>query len=379
MATDGATTLSFGQLGWTADRRMAFAPHAAAGLLPGRVVSSAGTLAVTEAGPAEVVIQRRFVRHAADRTAFPAVGDWLALEPLADQPLSDQPRQMALRAVLPRSGAFIRQRLSDGQPQVLASNVDVAFLVSGLDGDLNLRRIERYLLLALDGDITPVVVLNKVDVAVDLGRAVTEVHSVAAGTRVVITSAIDGTGLDEMRTFLGSGQTACLLGSSGVGKSTITNALLGEERQTVKSLREDDSKGRHTTTHRELFVLPGGGLLIDTPGLRTVGVLGESGAVEATFDEIGSLARNCRFSDCQHDREPGCAVQAAIETGELAPERFASHQKLEAERHSAEVRADDRARREAERRLDKFYKRHKRALKQRENGGDRVDGDRWRR
>ncbi len=370
MAPQGSTTLSLAQLGWTADSKRAFAPHAAAGLLPGRVVTSEGPLAITEAGPTEVVIQRRFVRQAADRTAFPAVGDWLALEPLAEQPRSDHPRQMALREVLPRSGAFIRQRLSDGQPQVLASNVDVAFLVAGLDYDLNLRRLERYLVLALDGGVTPVVVLNKADIAIDLGRAVTEVHSVAAGTRVVVTSAVDGAGLDEMRAFLGPGQTACLLGSSGVGKSTITNSLLGEARQTVKALREDDSKGRHTTTHRELFALPGGGLLIDTPGLRTVGVLGESGAVEATFDEIGTLARACRFNDCQHDREPGCAVQAAIETGALAADRLASHHKLEAERRSAEVRADDRARREAERRLDKFYKRHKRALKQRKDGDD---------
>ncbi len=365
MALHETTAISFAQLGWTADRRMAFMPHAAAGLLPGRVISSEGNLAVTEAGPAAVIIQRRFTRQARDRTAYPAVGDWLALEPL-----SDHPRQMALREVLPRSGAFVRNRLSDGQPQVLASNVDVAFLVSGLDNDLNLRRIERYLVLASDGDITPVVVLNKADIAIDLARAVSEIHSVAAGTRVVVTSAIDGTGLDEMRTYLGPGLTACLLGSSGVGKSTITNALLGEERQAVKSLREDDSKGRHTTTHRELFALPGAGLLIDTPGLRTVGVLGESGAVEAMFDEIGTLARACRFSDCRHDREPGCAVQAALGTGELTAERYASHQKLEAERRSAESRADDRSRREAERRRDKFYKRHKRALKQRKDGDD---------
>ncbi len=263
----------------------------------------------------------------------------------------------------------MRQRASDGQAQVLAANVDVAFLVSGLDHDLNLRRIERYLVLATDGGVTPVVVLNKVDIALDLQRAVSEVHSVAAGARVVVTSAIDGSGLDELRVYLGSGQTACLLGSSGVGKSTLTNALLGQQRQVVKALREDDSRGRHTTTHRELFVLPGGGLLIDTPGLRTVGVLGEGDSVDATFDDIESLARACRFSDCRHDSEPGCAVRAALETGTLSTARLASHQKLEAERLSAEVRADERARREADRRLGKFYRQHKKALKQR-NGRD---------
>ena len=354
-----STPLAFGRLGWSADRAMAFAPHAAAGLLPGRVISSAGTgLAVPEAGPTELVIQRRFAREATDRTDLPAVGDWLALEHL-----SDSPRQAALRDVLPRSGTFVRQRLSDGQPQVLAANVDTAVLVSGLDNDLNLRRLERYLVLAMDGGVTPVVVLNKVDIALDLARAVSEVHRIAAGTRVVVTSAVDGTGVNELRDFLVPGTTACLLGSSGVGKSTLTNAVLGEERQLTKELREDDSKGRHTTTHRELFAVPDGGLLIDTPGLRTVGVLGESDSVQATFDEVESLSRECRFTDCHHEGEPGCAVAAAIEAGTLSPDRLASHHKLEAERHYAEIRSDQRARREADRKLGKFFKQHKKNLR----------------
>ena len=159
--------------------------------------------------------------------------------------------------------------------------------------------------------------------------------------------------------------TACLLGSSGVGKSTITNALLGEGRQVTKALREDDSKGRHTTTNRELFALPTGGLLIDTPGLRTVGVLGENDAVRATFGEVDSVARECRFSDCRHESEPGCAVRAAIEAGTLAPERVASHHKLEAERHYAELRSDERARREADRKRGRFFKQHKKGLRRR--------------
>jgi ribosome biogenesis GTPase len=338
---------------------MAFAPHAAAGLLPGRLVSTAGSgVAVTEAGPCAVIVQRRFAREAASVVDLPAVGDWLALEPL-----SESPPQAALREILPRTGTFIRQRPSDGQPQVLAANVDTAFLVSGLDDDLNPRRIERYLVLALDGGVTPVVVLNKVDIALDLSRAVADVHAVAAGTRVVVTSAIDGTGLDELRELMDPGSTACLLGSSGVGKSTLTNALLGEERQATNPLREDDSKGRHTTSHRELFVLPGGGLIIDTPGLRTVGMLGDSDSVRATFDEVERLARACRFSDCQHETEPGCAVQAAIEAGTLAADRLASHQKLEAERRSMALRADERARREADRKLGRFFKQHKRQLR----------------
>ena len=335
-----STPLAFDQLGWSKEHVRAFAVHAAAGYVPGRVVAAGGTsVALTESGPSEVIVQRRFARETASTEDLPAVGDWLALELV-----SDSPRQAALREVLPRTGTFVRQRLSDGQPQVLAANVDTAFLVSGLDHDLNLRRIERYLVLALDGGVTPVVVLNKVDIALDLARAVSEVHAVAAGTRVVVTSAIDGTGLDELRGFMDPGTTACLLGSSGVGKSTITNALLGEERQAVRALREDDSKGRHTTTHRELFAMPGGGLLIDTPGLRTVGVLGESDSVQATFDELESLARACRFSDCRHESEPGCAVLLAVEEGELDSRRLESFRKLQAEAEYELRKADPLAR-----------------------------------
>ena len=273
---------------------------------------------------------------------------------------------VAERDIVLYCGTGGRSALADAQ--VLAANVDVAFLVSGLDHDLNLRRIERYLVLALDGGVTPVVVLNKVDIALDLERAVTEVHAIAAGTRVLVTSAVDGTGLDELTSYLGPGLTACLLGSSGVGKSTITNALLGEDRQVVKELRDDDSKGRHTTTHRELFVLPSGGLLIDTPGLRTVGVLGETDAVQATFDDLATLARRCRFADCRHETEPGCAIRAAIEAGTLSADRLASHHKLESERRSAELRADERARRDADRKRGKFFKQHKKELKHRKGG-----------
>jgi ribosome biogenesis GTPase len=334
--------------------------HLPFGAVPGRVADAARRMAITEAGPTEYILQRQFLREASGPSDYPAVGDWLALEMV-----SESPRQGALREILPRTGTFIRQRPSDGQPQVLAANVDMAFLVSGLDHDLNLRRIERYLLLALEGGVTPVVVLNKVDIALDLPRAVADVHAIAAGTRVVVTSALHGTGVEELRRLLEPGTTACLLGSSGVGKSTLTNALLGEERQVTKALREDDSKGRHTTSHRELFAVPGGGLLIDTPGLRTVGVLGSEGALSATFDEVESVARECRFSDCRHEAEPGCAVRAAVEAGTLAPERMASHHKLEAERRYAELRADERARREADRRLGRFFKQHKKELRRR--------------
>ena len=243
-----------------------------------------------------------------------------------------------------------------------------AFLVSGLDHDLNLRRLERYLVLAIDGGVTPIVLLNKVDIALDVDRAVAEVHAVAPGTRVIVSSALTGEGLDEIRAQIDPGSTACLLGSSGVGKSTITNALLGEQRQAVNTIRQDDSKGRHTTSHRELFTLPGGGSLIDTPGLRTVGVMGESASLEASFSDVEALARACRFSDCAHTSEPGCAVRAAVDAGELPADRLASHRKLEAELRSVALRADEQARRAQERRQGRMYRRWGKLVGQRKRG-----------
>jgi ribosome biogenesis GTPase len=216
--------------------------------------------------------------------------------------------------------------------------------------------LERYLVLAYDGGVTPVVVLNKSDIALDLESAVTEVHAMAAGTRVVVTSALTGEGIEELRAMLPADQTGCLLGSSGVGKSSITNALLGEDRQVVRALREDDSKGRHTTTRRELFRVPGGGMLIDTPGLRTVGVLADVTGLAASFADVESIGRRCRFNDCRHDGEPGCAVQAAIEEGALDAGRLASHHKLEAERRWLERRNDARARHAAERRFGRLVR-----------------------
>ncbi|MFV2065024.1 MAG: ribosome small subunit-dependent GTPase A [Chloroflexota bacterium] len=345
--------LTLAELGWTLDRAEAFEPRAAEGLMPGRVVSSSGvTMAATAEGLRQVVVQRAFMRSVVARTELPTIGDWLSLAPQASSS-----RLALLRSVLTRHSTFTRQRLFDGQPQVLAANVDIAFLVSGLDQDLNLRRIERYLVLAHDGGVLPVLVLNKADVATDLAAAMAAVETVAGGVQVVVVSAATGDGLDAISAIIEPGMTACLLGSSGVGKSTITNALLGEQRQAVKALREDDSRGRHTTTHRELFALAGGGLLIDTPGLRSVGVLGDGEALERSFDDVESLARSCRFADCQHGSEPGCAVQAAIEAGTLSPSRLASYRELEVERRSVELRAAARAQREAQRGRSRCYRR----------------------
>ena len=349
-----AATATLRELGWDGDRAALFSRQAAAGFVPGRIVSSGGgLLAVLHAGLHEVLVQRRRHVEQADALGHPAVGDWLALEPLPEAP-----GQAALRDILPRHGTFVRGRGEDGRPQVLAANVDVALLVTSLDHDLNPRRLERYILLAYEGGVTPVVVLNKVDIAMDLPGAVSAVHAVAPGTRVVVSSALTGEGVEELRTRIGPGLTACLLGSSGVGKSSLTNALLGEERQAVRDIRADDSRGRHTTTRRELFPLPGGGMLIDTPGLRSVGVVGDEAALAASFEDVATLARRCRFTDCGHEREPGCAVLAAVAGGTLSAERLASHHKLAAELRSAAVRSDVRSQRSEARQMGRRFRHH---------------------
>jgi ribosome biogenesis GTPase len=352
--TSDSPTIALRELGWSHERAATFSRHAALGRVPGRIVSSSSVLmAMTALGAREVILQRRRRQETKDGPLAPTIGDWLALETL-----SDAPGKAALREILPRQGTFARAREGDAQPQVLAANLDLAFLVSGLDHDLNPRRIERYFLLALGGGVTPVIVLNKADVALDMARAVSEVHRVAPGTRVIVSSALTGEGVDEMRGHLGTGQTACLLGSSGVGKSSLLNAMLGEQRQVVRSLREDDSRGRHTTRHRELFQLADGGLIIDTPGLRSVGVLGDEAVLETSFSDVRTLARRCRFTDCGHQTEPGCAVRAAVEAGALPAARLASHRKLEAELRSVALRADVRSRRADERRMGRLYRHH---------------------
>jgi ribosome biogenesis GTPase len=259
--------------------------------------------------------------------------------------------------VLPRRSAFRRSAADSNRrtaglladEQVMASNVDVALLVAGLDGDFNLRRQERYLAVAWSSGVNPVMVLNKADLGVDVAGRRVAIEAIAPGVPIVTLSALTGDHLADLGPHLRPGHTAVVLGSSGVGKSTLVNALLGEARQAVNAVREDDSRGRHTTTHRELFQLPGGALLIDTPGIRSLEVAGADEGVDAAFDDIAEIATGCRFSDCRHAGEPGCAVRAALDDGRLEPARFASYRKLE--REAAHVaRSGDPLLRAAERR-----------------------------
>jgi len=322
-------------LGWSTHFAEQFEPHAADGLAPGRVgVQHRGIYVVLgDEGETEAHVSGR-LHHEGQ---IPAVGDWVGH------------RDGVIHAVLERRSAFVRRAAGlETVAQVVAANVDTAFLVTSLNGDVNPRRLERYLMLAWESGADPVVVLTKLDLADDLEAALASVESVAIGVPVVAVSSITGEGLDALAPSLGEGTTAVLLGSSGVGKSTLVNALLGEERQRVAEIRAD-GRGRHTTVHRELLLVPGGGLVLDTPGMRELRLWDADSGISDTFGDIEELAATCRFSDCEHRTEPGCAVRGAVDPG-----RLESWRKLARELERLELKQDRRAEAEARKARRRF-------------------------
>ncbi len=325
-------------LGWDDTLADQFAPYAADGLVAGRVaVQHRGAYDVAD-GARRAPLRRRgpSLRGVPLPADLPAVGDWVAVAPRADEDAG------TIQAVLPRRTRFSRKTAwHAAEEQVLAANVDVVFIVSSLDEDLNLRRLERYLILGRESGAQPVVLLTKTDLARDPVGAVAAVEGIAADVPVHMLSSKTGEGLDAVRSHLRPGVTAALLGSSGVGKSTLVNTLAGEELLETRELRSD-GQGRHTTTRRELVQLPGGALVIDTPGMRELQLWVADEALEETFDDVTSLFAHCRFSDCSHDSEPGCAVKEALADGTLPAERWASYLKLEAEMAALERRLDKR-------------------------------------
>ncbi len=315
-------------LGWNVHWAKQFAPFLEQELKPARVICEhreAYDLS-GESGELRAEISGRFRHEHSLHTEWPAVGDWVAMAPRPEEGTA------TIHAVLPRRSRFSRKAAGDRtEDQTVAANVDVTFLVTGLDGDFNVRRIERYLTVAWDSGARPVIVLNKADLCADAATYVSEVETVAIGTPVIPLSAVTGQGLEALRVLLPPGATGALLGSSGVGKSSLVNALLGKARQTTQAVRDDDSRGRHTTTNRELILLPNGGLLIDTPGMRELQIWDGEDGLETAFPDVEALASQCRFGDCTHANEPGCAVQAALEDGTLKQDRFRSYAKLQRE------------------------------------------------
>ncbi|MFF9028228.1 ribosome small subunit-dependent GTPase A [Streptomyces iakyrus] len=326
--------------GWDAGWEAEFAPYEAEGLLAGRVVrvDRGQCDVVTADGPLRA--DTAFVTPH-DPLRVVCTGDWVAVEP------GGNPRYV--RTYLPRRTAFVRSTSSQrSEGQILAANVDHAVIAVSLAVELDLGRIERFLALAWESGAQPVVVLTKADLVPDpvtLSYLVQDVETSAPGVAVVSVSSLGGEGLDTLAAIVGGG-TSVLLGQSGAGKSTLANALLGEDVMDVQATRDVDGKGRHTTTTRNLLVLPGGGVLIDTPGLRGVGLWDAETGVGQVFSEIAELAERCRFHDCAHEAEPGCAVLAAVDTGELPERRLQSYRKLQRENQRIVAKTDARLRAE---------------------------------
>lgn len=325
--------MELASLGWNDFFADAFAQHAAKGLVPARVAQEHKHAFVLFSGEGEIAgeILGRLLKSVR-RADLPAVGDWVAIE---HRPGG---KRASIHAVLPRRTRFSRRAAGEREEeQIVAANIDSVFLLTGLDVDFNVRRIERYLALARGSGARPVIVLNKADACDDIPARLAEVRSVAADTLIHVVSARRGDGMEALAPHLAPGRTVALLGSSGVGKSTLVNRLLGSDRQTIGTVKEDDGRGRHTTTSRELILLPGGALLIDTPGMRELQLWDAAGdGLHFVFPEVLELAARCRFGNCSHGSEPGCAVRAALGSGELSVERYASFEKLRKEIESLE-------------------------------------------
>ena len=353
MTLDPALAPALDAIGWHPAFAAAFESHSPAGRVPARVVAEERGQFLVHDGAATTAatVSGRFrYETGGDPLAYPAVGDWVAVAFGAGGDTA------TIHGLLPRRSAIVRRAPADHGTgsQTIAANVDVVFIVTSLNAELNLRRLERYLAVAWESGATPTIILSKADLDDDIPGHLVAVASVAPGVEVIVASAVTGDGIEDVRARLGHGRTVAFIGSSGVGKSTLVNALAGRELLTTAGIREDDARGHHTTTRRQLVPLAEG-LVIDTPGMRELGLLDGDGLASA-FDDIEQAAAGCRFSDCRHESEPGCAVRAALATGDLEAHRFAAFRKLEREAHRAELSTNAVARKAERRRWSAMMK-----------------------
>jgi ribosome biogenesis GTPase / thiamine phosphate phosphatase len=327
--------LNLEDLGWNSYFNDHYLEHQNDSLIPARVSFQSKGIYRLISGEGELLAETAgaLTHHATSSDSLPVCGDWVLVDKF------DNSRRTRIRFLLPRRTSFYRKQAGTAiGKQVIASNIDTVCLVSGLDADFNPRRIERYLAVAWESGARPVIVLNKADICAELSAHLDEVQSLAPGIPVLTVSAMEAFGMERILTYAGKGQTIALLGSSGVGKSSIVNRLLGRLAQDVRETDSDTGRGIHTTTTRHLFLLPSGGLIMDTPGMRELQIWSLDAGLDLTFEDIKALGEQCRFRDCSHQTEPGCGVRAAVDQGRLDAGRLANYFKLCKETRYAELK-----------------------------------------